>query len=84
MTYSLSEDLKCLAIMGNYTKLLIDPAKPLADYNLIRTMYQWADDDEKGIPVSFNNQGYRLYERLENFYLEYHKIMRETMDFLEP
>lgn len=39
MTYSLSEDLKCLAVMGNYTKLLVDPAKPLADYNLIRTMY---------------------------------------------
>lgn len=46
-------------------------------------MYQWADE-EKGIPVSFNNHGYRLYERLENFYLEYHKILRETMDFLEP
>ncbi len=83
MTYSLSEDLKCVAVMGNYTKLLVDPAKPLADYNLIRLMYQWADE-EKGIPVSFNNQGYRLYERLENFYLEYHKILRETMDFLEP
>lgn len=36
MTYSLSEDLNCLAVMGNYTKLLVDPAKPLIDSNLVR------------------------------------------------
>jgi hypothetical protein len=44
--------------------------------------YQWGED--AGVPVSFNNLGYRLFERLENFYLEYHKILRESMEFLEP
>lgn len=36
------------------------------------------------MPVSFNNQGYRIYERLETFYLEYHKILKEAMEFVEP
>ena len=54
MTYSLSEDLKCLAVMGNYTKLLVDPAKPLADSNIIRNAYQWSEEENE-IPVSFNN-----------------------------
>ena len=82
MTYSLSEDLQCMAVMGNYTKLLVDPAKPLVDQNLIRLNYQWGED--AGLPVSFNNLGFRLFERLENFYLEYHKLLRESMEFLEP
>lgn len=34
--------------------------------------------------MSFNNQGYRLYERLESFYLEYHKLLKEAMDFIDP
>jgi hypothetical protein len=34
--------------------------------------------------VSFNASGYRLFERLETFYLEYHKLLRESLDFLEP
>lgn len=25
-----------------------------------------------------------MYERLENFYLEYHKILKEAMEFAEP
>ena len=54
MTYSLSEDLKCLAVMGNYTKLLVDPAKPLADSNIIRNSYQWSEEENE-ITVSFNN-----------------------------
>ena len=54
MTYSLSEDLKCLAVMGNYTKLLVDPAKPLTDANLIRNFYQWTGETQEQIEVSFN------------------------------
>jgi len=84
-TFSLSESLRCLAVLGNFTKLYVDPAKPLLDSNLIRHHYQW-QRDEAGlpVPVSFNNQGYRLYERLENFYLEYHKVLKEALEYVEP
>jgi hypothetical protein len=43
-----------------------------------------SEDGFQEIPVSFNNEGYRLYERLHNFYLEYHKIINEALEFLEP
>lgn len=36
------------------------------------------------LTVSFNNTNFMLYERMENFYLEYHKILIEAMEFLEP
>ena len=81
MTFELSESLRCLAVMGNFSRLLIDPSKPLTDLNLIRTTYKAPEND---IPVSFNSQGYRLFERLETFYLEYHKLLRESLDYLEP
>jgi len=81
LTFNLSEELKCVAVMGNFSRLFIDPSKPLSDMHLIRTTYRAPDNT---IPVSFNAQGYRLYERLENFYLEYHKLLRESLDFLEP
>jgi predicted N-formylglutamate amidohydrolase len=31
LAHSLSENLRCLSVMSNYSKLLIDPAKPLTD-----------------------------------------------------
>ena len=67
--------------MGNFSRLLIDPSKPLADENLIRTKYRSPDHE---IPVSFNVQGYRLFERLETYYLEYHKLLKESLEYLEP
>ena len=67
--------------MGNFSRLLIDPGKPLTDANLIRTSYRAPDNN---IAVSFNASGYRLFERLETFYLEYHKLLKESIDFLEP
>ena len=84
--YQLSENLSCLAVMSNFCKLLVDPAKPLTDENLVRHHYQYAMDDIKKLKlkVSFNSHGYRLYERLDNYYLEYHKILKEALDFLEP
>jgi len=84
-TFSLSESMRCLAVLSNFTKLYVDPAKPLLDSNLIRHHYQWQRDENGApVPVSFNNQGYRLYERLENFYLEYHKVLKEALDYVEP
>ena len=67
--------------MGNFSRLLIDPGKPLTDASLIRTSYRAPDNN---IAVSFNASGYRLFERLETFYLEYHKLLKESLDFLEP
>ena len=31
LAYSLSEELGCLAVMANYSKLFVDPSKPLVD-----------------------------------------------------
>lgn len=38
-THALSETLACLAVLSNFTKLYVDPAKPLVDSQLIRTYY---------------------------------------------
>jgi predicted N-formylglutamate amidohydrolase len=94
-THALSERIKCLAVLSNFTKVYIDPAKPLVDSQLIRTYYQWikrsegdqiGDDslDDDRLPVSLNCQGYRFYERLNTCYLEYHKLLREALEFIEP
>lgn len=81
LSFNLSEKLKCLAVMSNFSRLIIDPTKPITDSHLIRSHYRNPDHET---PVSFNSQGYRLWERLETFYLEYHKLLRETLDYLEP
>lgn len=39
LTYAISEQLRCLSVLGNYSKLFIDPAKPLVDWDLIRPHY---------------------------------------------
>eukprot|EP00356_Strombidium_inclinatum_P015743 CAMPEP_0170503448 /NCGR_PEP_ID=MMETSP0208-20121228/44792_1 /TAXON_ID=197538 /ORGANISM="Strombidium inclinatum, Strain S3" /LENGTH=63 /DNA_ID=CAMNT_0010783127 /DNA_START=411 /DNA_END=602 /DNA_ORIENTATION=+ len=41
------------------------------------------DSEGEPLPVSFNADGYRLWERLSECYLEYIKIQREIMEFLE-
>lgn len=35
------------------------------------------------MPISFNFEGYRLYERLSTYYLEYHKLVSEALEYLE-
>lgn len=73
----LAERLDCLAVCSNFSKVIIDPSLPLCSPHLVRT--HWAD----GTPVSFNNDGFRLWERLSDFYLEYHKVLREALIFLD-
>ena len=83
--FQLSESLRCIAVLSNFTKLYIDPAKSLLDSQLIRSHYQnQLSPENKPLPVSFNSQGYRLFERLENFYLEYHKVLKEALEYVEP
>ena len=80
----LSEEMKCVAVLANYCKLFCDPSKPLVDSQIIRYHYKQLDEEGKLQMVSFNNQGFRLYERLESYYLEYHKILQEVMEYVEP
>lgn len=76
---SLSERLECMAVLTNFSKLIIDSSHPICSRDLIVSHYRSED-----LPVSFNCEGYRLWERLSDFYLEYQKILLETMVFLEP
>ena len=73
-----------MGICANFSKLIIDPAKPLVSKELVRTLYRELDAEGNPVPVSFNYRGYRLFERLETFYLEYHKILLEAVEYLEP
>ena len=80
----LSERLKCLAVCANFSKLLIDPAMPIVSNDLIRLYYKEIGEDGKQLPVSFNINGYDMANRLDFYYLEYHRMLIESMEFLEP
>lgn len=76
---SLSERLECLGVFANFSKIVIDPSLPICNLELVRTHYKSED-----LPISINASGYRLWERLSDFYLEYQKILREVMVFIDP
>jgi predicted N-formylglutamate amidohydrolase len=76
---SLSERLECLGVLTNFGKLVIDPSLPITSQDLIRTEYL-----SEELPVSFNHTGFRLWERLSDFYLEYQKILSEIMVSVDP
>ena len=44
---SLSEKLQCLAIMANFSKLLIDPGKPLISEDLVKDMYEIEEGEKE-------------------------------------
>ena len=46
LAYSLSEKQRCMAVMSNYSKLLIDPSKHVVDEQLIRNYYKWSKNEE--------------------------------------
>ena len=75
---ALSERIECMAILANFSRLVIDPSVPICNSEIIRNHYL-----EEDLPVSINIDGYRLWERLSDFYLEYQKILREAMIFLD-
>jgi predicted N-formylglutamate amidohydrolase len=80
---SLSERLQCTAVLSNFSKLIIDPSAPICNQDLIKLFYKTKSEDGELLEVTINNQGYRLYERLSESYLEYQKVMNEVMLFLE-
>ena len=79
----LSERLQCMAVLTNFSKLLVDPAVPICNQDLIRLFYNQKDDNGDLKEISLNNSGFRLWERLADSYLEYQKVLNEVMLFLD-
>ena len=67
-----------MAFHSNFSRLLIDPSKPILSDSLVPLFYR------DGSLVSFNKDGYDLNDRILNFYLQYHKILAEIIWFLKP
>ena len=77
-TNALSERLECMAILANFSRLVIDPSVPICNTEIVRNHF--VEDD---LAISINIDGFRLWERLSDFYLEYYKVLREAMIFLD-
>lgn len=60
----LSERLKCINAQANFSKILIDPAKPLTSREIVPEYFRALDEEGERIPISFNHQGYRYFDRL--------------------
>ena len=73
----LSENLSVFAVHANFSRLLIDPAKPIVSDGLVPVTYS------DGELVSFNKDGYILNDRL-GFYLNYQNILTEVVWWLNP
>lgn len=73
----LADRLQVMAVATNFSKIIIDPSVNICQANLIKT--KWAN----GQDISINENGFRLWERLSDSYLEYQKVLREVMLFLE-
>ncbi|CDW90371.1 UNKNOWN [Stylonychia lemnae] len=84
LTSSISEMSKTLAVCSNFSKLIIDPAQPILSQRLVREYYREEEQSGVKIPISINHQGYRLFDRLETYYLEYHKILLDVLEFIQP
>lgn len=63
---ALSERIESMAILSNFSRLVIDPSVSICNSEIVRNHY--IEDNE---PISINYNGYRLWERLSDFYLEY-------------
>lgn len=72
-----------MAILTNFSKLIVDPAVPICNQDLIRLFYNTKDDQGEPLEISVNQKGFRLWERLADSYLEYQKVLNEVMLFLE-
>jgi len=76
----LSEELKVMSVICNFSKLLADPSKPICSADLIRHIYKTNPSQ----PVSMNDEGYYLSSRVNSYWMEYHKILAEMMHFIQP
>jgi len=78
----ISERLECISVYSSFSKTIIDPSVSLCSQDLVPCFYKQLDEDQLQ-EVTFNSDGYRLWERLSSFYLEYYKLLKETALFLE-
>ncbi|CAI2367236.1 unnamed protein product [Moneuplotes crassus] len=98
LTNDLSESLQCVALLSNFCKLLIDPNKSIASKHLVpdyvlhhetidpefQSSHQGAfarPDGKMGIEM---NRRAIVGDRLDYYYIEYHKLVGEALAFLEP
>lgn len=59
-----------MAIVSNFSKLIIDPSLPICNSNLIKAFWDKDQNNEDPQLISIN-KNYRLWERLSEMYLEY-------------
>ena len=82
MAVELSEKIQLFAICSKFSRLLIDPNRSLISDTLIR----------KNVELTINNYGIISIKlenldkdkRIEIFYMEYYRILREILEFLRP
>lgn len=83
----LSESLKCIGITSNVSKLIIDYNKSLTSRHLIPSIIPHNEaidaENKEPIKISFNKR-VRVYDRVMLYYLEYHKLVKEIIEFLNP
>ena len=72
-----------MAVLTNFSKLLIDPAVPICNKDLIKLFFNSKDENGELMDISLNRNGFRLWERLADSYLEYQKVLNEVMLFLD-
>ena len=80
LTDYLSEQLNCIAVVANFSKLIIDPGLPLANANLVRLTY----DSNPLQPVSFNGSVLDYKDRIKNFYVPFTSVLAEALFFSQP
>ena len=84
----LAEKLKWIAVLSNVSKLLIDYNKSLISkhiilYSILHKETIDSEYKEDKIKISMNELA-QNDQRLDYYYLEYHKLIREVIEFLLP
>ena len=72
-----------MAVCTNFSKMLIDPSLPIINNKLVRMCFDQVEGLNHVEPIEFNKNGFRFWERLSDSYLEYQKVLREIMVFLD-
>ena len=81
----ISENLRCLSLFSNYSKLIVDPNKGLMSRGLIPQTINESRDFLGGnvIDIDFNKRAI-VVERIQLYYIELHKIIQEMLEFTRP
>lgn len=94
----LSEKLRCIALLSNACKLLIDSNKHLSSKHLVPSYIlhkETIDSNYKAKDIMDNssyedmmrinfNRFPQMYDRIDYYYVEYHKVLRTIIEFLMP